>query len=91
MSTHDLTDKIREYREYARMIEELTAIKDSLADDLKAFMNAANETKMIIGEYRLSYTDCKRTDIDKKALQTDHSDLYAAYLRETTYKRFSVA
>ena len=91
MSGIELLEKTREYREYKRMIEELTAIADAIADDLKAHMSAAGETKVIVGEYKLSYTDCKRTDIDKKALQAEQADIYAAYLRETTYKRFSVA
>ena len=91
MPSIELTDKIREYRECKRMIEELESLAESIADDLKAVMSAANETKMIVGEYKLSYIDCIRKDIDKKALQAAHADIYAAYLRESTYKRFSVA
>jgi predicted phage-related endonuclease len=89
MST--LESRIREYREYKRMIEEMEALKEAIADEIKAAMTEAGESKMIVGEYKLSYTDCKRTDIDKKALAADHADIYTQYLRETTYKRFSVA
>ena len=84
-------EKIKEYREYKRMIEELQELADSIADELKAEMTAAGQDKIIVGEYKLSYIDCIRTDLDKKRLEADHSDIYAAYLRETTYKRFSVA
>jgi len=91
MSGLELLEKAREYREYKRLIEEMTAIADAIADELKSHMTEANESKLVIGEYKLSYTDCKRTDIDKKALAADHADIYSAYLRESTYKRFSVA
>jgi len=87
----NLQEKIKEYREYARMIEEMEELKSAIADELKAAMQEAGQDKMIIGEYKLSYTDCTRKDIDKKRLEADHGDIYTAYLKETTYKRFSVA
>ncbi|GHU57786.1 hypothetical protein AGMMS49975_23820 [Clostridia bacterium] len=86
----NLESKIKEYREMKRLAEEALAAADSIADELKAAMNEAEESKMIIGEYKLSYTDCKRTGIDKKALAADHADIYTAYLEETSYKRFAV-
>ena len=91
MSTTDLTGKIKEYREYKRMIEELEALAGSIADELKAVLTEAGQEKMIVGEYKLSYTDCKRTDIDKKALAAEYADIYAAFLKEITYKRFLVS
>jgi len=91
MSQQDLTLKIREYREYHRMIEEMQAIKEAIADELKSYMNDAGESKMIIGEYKLSYTEVKRVDIDKKRLQAEHAELYEAYLKETAYMRFLVS
>ena len=86
----NLQEKIREYREYARMIEELEALKSAIADDLKAEMTASGQNKMIIGEYKLSYTETKRETLDKKRLEADLGDL-SEYTKVTTYKRFSVA
>jgi len=87
----ELTAKIKEYREYKRLAEEMLAHADSIADELKEYMNETNQTKAIIGEYKLSYTNVTRKDIDKKALAVEHSDIYNAYLRETSYKRFLVS
>jgi predicted phage-related endonuclease len=87
----NLESKIKEYREMKRLAEEAQTAADSIADELKAAMTEAGETKLIVGEYKLSYTDCTRRDIDKKALQADHADIYTAYLKETSYKRFAVA
>jgi len=88
--TH-LEPKIREYREYTRMIDELKILKSDIEAELKAALVKAGVSKMIIGEYKLSYTDCIRNDIDKKRLQAEHGELYAQYLKETSYKRFTVA
>ena len=72
-----LQDKIKEYREYSRMIEELEALKSDIADDLKAAM--AGESKMVVGEYKLSYTEAKRETLDKKRLEADLGDLSDLY------------
>jgi hypothetical protein len=86
----NFVSKIREYREYARMIEEIEALKDAIADELKAAMNEAGESKMVVGEYKLSYTDAKRETLDKKRLEADLGDL-TEYTKTTHYKVFKVA
>ena len=91
MSNTALSAKVQEYKEVSAFITELEAIKSSIADELKATLTTAGQETMTVGGYKISYTDSFRRDIDKKALATDHADLYAEYLRETTYKRFTVA
>jgi predicted phage-related endonuclease len=73
------------------MAEEIANLTDSIADELKAFMVESGQEKVIIGEYKLSYTEITRKDLDKKALEADHTDIYYDYLIETTYKRFLVS
>jgi predicted phage-related endonuclease len=85
-----LEERIREYREYSRMIEELEALKATIADELKAAMNEAGENKMVVGEYKLSYTNNKRETLDKKRLEADLGDL-TEYTKTTHYKVFKVA
>jgi len=91
MNSQEIMEKAKAYREYKRMAEEAEAAADSVADEIKAAMQAAGQDKMIVGEYKLSYTDYTRKDIDKKRLQAEHKALYEAYLKETTIKRFSIA
>jgi predicted phage-related endonuclease len=87
----DIQARIKEYREYKRMIEELEALTDSIADELKTMMTEAGQERMVVGEYKLSYTDVTRRDIDKKRLESEHKALYDAYQKESTYKRFLVS
>ena len=86
----DLHEKIKQYHEYAEMIKELEAVKDSIADEIKAVMEEAGENKMIVGEYKLAYTEAKRETLDKKRLVADIGDL-SEYTKTTFYKRFTVA
>jgi predicted phage-related endonuclease len=91
MTTNELVTRIKEYREFKRMAEELLTLADSIADELKSVMLRTGQERMIVGEYKLSYTDVSRKDIDKKALAVEQEDIYNAYLRETVYKRFLVS
>ena len=91
MSNIELTEKIREYRELKRMAEETLAIADAIADDLKSYMVSEGQDHMVVSEYKLSYVDIVRRDIDKKRLENEYKSIYDSLLRETTYKRFSVA
>ena len=86
----NLESKIREYRELKRMAEEAQAMADAIADELKAEMSAAGQEKLVVGEYRLSYTEAKRETLDKKRLQEDLGDL-SEYTKTTHYKVFKVA
>ena len=86
-----MAEKIREYREYTRMMEELAALKDAIADELKAWMTQEGKAKATVGEYKLSYTEVTRSDIDKKRLQAEQEEIYNAYQKETKYMRFAVA
>ncbi len=91
MSNNELAAKVKEYREYKRLAEEMQALADSIADELKAAMTEQGAEKLIVGEYKLSYTECTRKDIDKKRLEAEHAELYASYIKESSYKRFLVS
>jgi len=86
----ELELKIKEYREYKRLTEETKKLADSIAEELKKVLEDSGENTMIVGEYKMNYTDVVRKDLDKKRLETEHKALYDAYLKESTYKRFSV-
>ena len=87
----NLTEKIREFRELKRMSEELLKMADSIADELKAHMIETNQTMMIIGEYRLSYNEISRIDIDKQRLKDEQEEIFAKYSYIKRYKRFLVS
>ena len=91
MGLNELTAKIKEYREYKRMAEEMLNLADSIADELKGFMTREGKEKMIVGEYKLSFTDVSRTDIDRKRLREEQEAIFERYSYSTTYKRFLVS
>lgn len=66
---NELIAKIREYREYKQMIDEMESIVEAIADELKAYMTTEGKDKMIIGEYKLSFIEATRKDVDRKNLK----------------------
>lgn len=83
----ELISKLSDYKQYSRMIEELEALKNSIADELKAVMIAEGVEKKIIGEYKLSYTDAIRKDIDRKRLEAENMAVYNKYLTSVSQYR----
>ncbi|MCL1986622.1 MAG: hypothetical protein FWG64_01430 [Firmicutes bacterium] len=97
MTAQELQGKLREFKEYSRMIEELEDLKDSVADIIKAYMTETGESKLITGEsklitgeYKVSYTDQKRETLNKKRLEQDLGDL-SEYTKTTQYKALRVS
>ena len=91
INTQEIQAMCAEYKEYKRMIEETQSLADAIADRLKAAMTEAGEEKIIVGQYKLTYVDAIRRDIDRKRLESEHKAIFDEMLKETSYKRFSVA
>lgn len=78
-----------EYRENKRLIEELTALNDSLKADIIAIMG--DDETHSEGAAKASYKTVTSSRLDSKALQHDRPDIFTEYSKETSYKRFTVA
>jgi len=90
MTNTNLEALASEYRKYKQLEEEAKALADSLADEIKAYMAEINQSKLIVGEYKISHTEATRSTLDKKQLEQDLGCL-AAYTKTTAYKIFKVA
>lgn len=78
-----------EYRENKRLIEELTAMNDSLKADILSIMG--DRETFAEGAAKASYKTVTSSRLDSKALQHDRPDIFTEYSKETSYKRFTVA
>nr|DAE13658.1 MAG TPA: Exonuclease [Siphoviridae sp. ctQqU1] len=84
----DFEQKVNEYRENKRLMEELESINDAIKADIIAMMHGAPE--MVQGTAKAIYKDVQTVRLDSKLLQAAHPDIYAECSKRTTYKRFSV-
>lgn len=84
----DFEQKVNEYRENKRLMEELESINDAIKADIIAMMHGAPE--MAQGTAKAIYKDVQSVRLDSKLLKTLHPDIYAECSTRTSYKRFSV-
>lgn len=88
MSTNELTEKIREYRELQALIEEAQAEAEAVKDTIKAAMGDSEELRA--GEYRVTWKPVKSSRIDATALRRAMPDVAAAFTKENTARRFCI-
>lgn len=81
-------EKVNEYRENKRLLEELEAMNESIKADIICMMQGAPE--IVAGACKVMYKDVQSVRLNNKLLKTLHPDVYAECSSKTTYKRFSV-
>lgn len=91
MGENILHNKIKQLKEFTRMREELDQEIKALQDEIKIEMERRETEKLIVGEYKVLYTTVKSRKFDSKAFKEVFGDLYNAYTKQTTTRRFSVA
>lgn len=84
----DFEQKVNEYRENKRLMEELESINDAIKADIINMMQGAPE--IVAGACKVMYKDVQSVRLDSKLLKTLHPDIYAECSSKTSYKRFSV-
>lgn len=77
-----------EYRENKRMIEELQAMNENLKNNIVEIMG--DEETKIEGSTKASYKTVESQRLDSATLKKEQFELYQKYLKNTSYKRFTV-
>lgn len=77
-----------EYRENKRLIEELTAMNDSLKADILSIMGS-DETH-VEGAAKATNKTVISSRFDSSGFKKEYPELFTEYSRETSYKRFMV-
>ena len=89
MSTHELTEKVKELKSLQTLIEEATAEIEGIKDELKKEMGEAEEIR--VGDYKVRYTTVTSSRVDTVALKKALPDIAEAFTRTSVTRRFSIA
>lgn len=90
MSTNEMHNVIRELKEYKLLRDECDAKISELEATIKDEMKSQELDKMTVGEYKCSLTTVSSKRVDSKALQENRPDIYALFVRASTYERLTV-
>lgn len=91
MSTIDITKKIEELKALEELIEEAKAEAEALTDSIKAEMLSRDTEELTAGQYIVRWTSVLSNRFDSTAFKKVMPDVYKAYTKQVSSKRFSIA
>lgn len=90
MSNETIAAKAAELFDIRREIEELSAVKAALEDELKLAMAERGAEEMTAGAHRLSWKVVTSTRIDTAALKRTLPEIAARFTKESRACRFTI-
>ena len=91
MSTIEITTKIEALQELETLIEEAKAEAESIRDSIKQEMLNRDTEEMEVGQYIIRWTSVLSQRFDTTAFKKVMPEIYKAYTKQTTSRRFSVS
>ena len=92
MSQNEMVAKIEELNELEILMDGLKAQADAIRDDIKSEMAAQGTEELNLGKYIVRWTSVLSTRFDTKRFKEAFGEeLYKAYTKEVSSRRFSIA
>ena len=92
MTNMEITAKIDELKELEAIIEEAKAEAEALRDDIKAEMLRQEAEELAAGQYIVRFTPVLSSRFDTKRFKENFGEeVYKAYTKQVTSRRFSIA
>lgn len=87
---NELLSKVDELIEWQALLEEASQTVEALKDFIKAEMNERETEELEVGTHICRFTTVLSNRFDTTQFKREHNDLYKAFTKQTTFKRFSV-
>ena len=91
MSTKEMTAKIEELKELEALMEEVKAEAEAIRDEIKQQMIAEDTEELTAGQYIVRWTSVLSNRFDTTAFKKVMPELYKAYTKQVSSRRFSIA
>ena len=91
MTRTEISEVVKNIREYKRMKEELEAEISAAEDLIKAEMNRTCVYMMSGDDYKVTWNEVTSTRLDTTALKKELPDVASRYTKTTTSRRFVIA
>ena len=90
MSTIEIASKINALKELEALIEEAKAEAEALRDEIKAEMLNRGTDELEAGQYIVRWTSVLSQRFDTTAFKKVMPDVYKAYTKQVSSRRFSI-
>ena len=91
MSTNDLVMKVEKLKELEELLEEVKTEAESVRDEIKQEMLTQDTEELEAGQYIIRWTSVLTTRLDTTAFKKVLPDVYKAYTKQITSRRFTIA
>ena len=91
MSTNEITSKIEALKDLESLIEEAKAEAEALRDEIKSEMLNRDTEELEAGQYIVRWTSVLTQRFDTTAFKKVMPDVYKAYTKQVSSRRFSIA
>ena len=91
MSTNDLVMKVEKLKELEELLEEVKTEAESVRDEIKQEMLTQDTEELEAGQYIIRWTSVLTNRFDATAFKKVLPDVYKAYTKQITSRRFSIA
>lgn len=91
MSSIEITSKIEELKAITDLIEEAKAEAEALTDSIKAEMLSRGTEELQAGQYIVRWTSVLSNRFDSTAFKKVMPEVYKAYTKQVSSRRFSIA
>lgn len=91
MSRNELVAKIEALNEWESVIAEAQAEAEATRDSIKAEMLEREVDELEAGRYIVRWTSVLSNRFDTTSFKKQYNELYKAFTKQTTSRRFSIA
>ena len=91
MSKIELLAKIELLNKYEAVMEEIKAEADTIRNSIKAEMEAREVEELIAGQYIVRWTSVLSNRIDSTSFKKVLPELYQAYTKQVSSRRFTIS
>ena len=90
MSQNELISKIEDLKALEQLIEEAEEEAEAIKDSIKAEMLEQNTEELIAGTYIVRWRTTLRSTFDTASFKKKYDELYKAFTKQTTSRRFTI-
>ena len=91
MSINEIATKVENLKELEAFIEEAKVEAEALRDEIKAEMLNRDTEELEAGQYIVRWTSVLSQRFDTTAFKKVMPDVYKAYIKQVSSRRFSIA
>lgn len=90
MSQYELISKIEDLKALEQLIKEAEEEAEAIKDSIKAEMLEQNTEELIAGTYIVRWTTTLTSRFDTPSFKKKYDELYKAFTKQTTSRRFTI-